>query len=73
MDEYRALLASELTADPERATRQCGRCGKLYIVPDNVCNYQCLCGSRTLYSTVGGNVSAIPWSPEVEAASRYKP
>jgi hypothetical protein len=74
MEEYRALQTSELATDlPEQATRQCGSCGKLYIVPEDVWNYECLCGSRTLYRTVGGKVSAIAWTPEVEAACRYKP
>ncbi len=73
MDEYRALRTSELTADPDQATRKCGSCGYLYSVPDSVWNYQCLCGSKTLYPTVGGKVSAIAWTPDVEAACRYKP
>jgi DNA-directed RNA polymerase subunit RPC12/RpoP len=73
MTEYLTLAASDLAADPEQANRQCGSCGKLYVVPENVGSYECLCGSRTLYPTVGGKVSAISWTPEVEAACRYKP
>ena len=51
MSEYRALLVIELTANRDSATRQCGNCGKLYAVPDDIFNYQCLCGSKTLYPT----------------------
>ena len=51
MNEYRALQVIELAVDRDRATRQCGNCGKLYAVPDNVFNYECLCGSKTLYPT----------------------
>jgi len=73
MEEYRVLQTSELSTDPDQATRQCGSCGNLYSVPDNIWNYQCLCGEKTLYPTVGGNRSAIAWTPEVAAAGRYKP
>jgi hypothetical protein len=73
MEKYRALQTSGLTANPEQATRQCGSCGKLYAVPENVWNHRCLCGSRTLYLTASARVSAIAWTSDLEAASRYGP
>jgi len=73
MTQYLTLAASDLAADPEQATRRCGSCGRLYVVPDRTWNHQCLCGSRTLYLTAGGEVWAISWTSELEAACRYTP
>jgi hypothetical protein len=67
MTEYVTPRSSDLAANPEQATRQCGTCGKFYAFPDNISIHQCLCGSRTLYpmnddDVTGGKVwaSSVP-------------
>jgi hypothetical protein len=64
MSDYINLRASDVAADPEKATRKCGNCGELYVAAGHMRDYRCPCGSTTLYpmndaDVTGGVVTAF--------------